>query len=70
MIEVHHIAAIEKAKEEEASRQAVRLNSTMKLIAKYEETLGKTNIDDTPIMQRSLHQDAEATLVPQCQGLH
>jgi hypothetical protein len=71
MIEARRIAAIEKAKkEEEASRQAAKLDSAMKLIAKYEETLGKTNIDDTPIPQRSLHQDAEATPVPQRQGLH
>ena len=74
MIEARRIAAIEKAKkEEEASRQAARLDSAMKLIARYEETLGKTNIDDTPIAQdkqRSLHQDAEATPIPQCQGLH
>jgi hypothetical protein len=52
MIEVYHIAAIEKAKkEEEASRQAAKLNGAMKLIAEYKETLGRANIDNTPMAQ-------------------
>ena len=69
MIEAHHITALEKAKKaEETSIQAAKLDSAMKLIAEYEEALGRANIDVTPMAQarqRSPHQSAEATPIPQ-----
>ena len=74
IIEAHRITALEKAKKaEETSRQAAKLDSVMKLIAEYEEALGRANIDVTSMAQarqRSLHQSAEATPIPQHRSLH
>jgi hypothetical protein len=68
MVEARRIEAMEKAKKaEEASRQAAKTDSAMKLIAEYEENLARANIDDTPVAragQGPPHQSAEATPIP------
>ena len=73
MVEARRIEAMEKAKKaEEASRQATKLDSMMKLIAEYEEDLGRVNIDDTPVARAAQgppDQSAEATPIPRSRDL-
>ena len=75
MVEACHIEVMEKGKRVEmASREAAKLDSAMKIIAKYEENLWRANIDYTPVAcagQGTLHQNAvlEATPMPQSRAL-
>ena len=73
MLEVRRIASMEQEKKaEEASRQATKLDGSMKLIAEYEENLRGANIDITPVArarQGPPHHHAEATPIPQTRAL-
>lgn len=73
MLEVRRIASMEREKKaEEASRQAMKLDGSMKLIAEYEENLRGANIDITPVArarQGPPHHHAEATPIPQSRAL-
>ena len=52
MAEACHLEAKKKArKEEEEQEQLKKQKDWVKHIAEYEEELGNTNIDDTPIAQ-------------------
>ena len=52
MLEARRIDAIKKAtKTEEAERQAMEREDSVRRIAQYEEGLGQMNVDDTPIIR-------------------
>ena len=55
MVKAYRLAAINKAaKAEEAERQAMECEDSVRRIAEYKEGLRQMDIDDTPAIQ-SLH---------------